>query len=1005
MGVVYRARDLRLNRLVALKMIVAGAHAGSRERARFHTEAETVARLQHPHIVQIYEVGEHDRQLYIAFEYIAGRSLSQELGGAPLPAVPSTHLVETLARAVHYAHQQGIIHRDLKPANVLLQPLSAEGSLESPDARRSSGPGDKLANFLPKVADFGLAKLRDQDSSETRTGDVMGTPSYMSPEQAAGRTQEIGPAADVYALGAILYELLTGRPPFRAASAAETAQQVIHDEPVSPFRLQPRLPRDLGTICLKCLEKQPSRRYPSAQALADDLRRFQDGKPTVARPPSPWERGLKWARRRPAVAALYAVSAMALATLVVTGLIYNRSLQQERNLANEQRDAAEKSRQEAQQHLQLALDAARRFYTNLSGSTLLNVPGQEMLRVELLQQARGFYEKVIEVRGDDPAVLADLANTIWQLGVMKGNVESEAKGIELLQQAASIQDRLAREYPDTPAYQKDLARTYNNMGIFHGALGQTADSRATWERAVALREALVRQHPGETDFRRDLAQSYHNLGNLYRRSGQAEKAAPAYRQAQALQEQLAQSHPDLSRYPDFTRYHRDLALTCFNLGRLNHEVNHQAAPAATAFNQALEIQQKLVSAQPKVQQFQSDVGQTYFYLGSLYIDAGQAGKALEALKKALPIQDRLARDYPKFFQYQSDLAFTYLGLAQVLGDRGDFGQAEDMSRKTIVLQEELIRQRPKTASYLTELATFLNQLGSLLAATGRTADAEAAYQRALSLLKPASKEVGSNSASDLSLTLVGLADLDRDAGRHAAAEKRYLEAIALLEKAIAAKADVDTSIDLAGFRIRLASVFQSTGRRAEAQVACRKALSALQELPSQGMEAAQRRKKRQIAKAHDCLGMLALAAGALPDAESELQSALVIREQLAREDAVAVELPIELAESCQRMGLLEKTKGRFEESFIWYNRAADILESALRKEKRLVKAQQLMQTTSAEWDEVRKRIQQKKAARGLRRRPDQPNSGKSGEPSVAFRRRPSQSSSLGWDAEGLVRSP
>jgi WD40 repeat protein/tRNA A-37 threonylcarbamoyl transferase component Bud32 len=287
MGVVYKARQARLNRVVALKMILAG-DAGPEELARFRAEAEAIARLQHPHVVQIHEVGEHQGLPYLALEFCPGGSLARKLNGTPLPPREAAALVETLANAMRAAHEKGVVHRDLKPANVLL----AEGG-------------------AAKVSDFGLAKKLDEPG-QTRTGAVMGTPSYMAPEQAAGRTSDVGPAADVYALGAVLYECLTGRPPFRAATAVETLRQVLADEPVPPRALQPSVPRDLETVCLKCLQKEPGRRYASAADLADELARFREGRPVRARPVGWGGRLSRWSRRNPLVAGLAAGVAVSL---------------------------------------------------------------------------------------------------------------------------------------------------------------------------------------------------------------------------------------------------------------------------------------------------------------------------------------------------------------------------------------------------------------------------------------------------------------------------------------------------------------------------------------------------------------------------------------------------------------------------------------------------------------------------------------------------------------------
>src|SRR6516162_3802047 len=304
-GVVYRARHLALKRTVALKMLAAG-HPHSAERARFRAEAEAVARLQHPNIVQIHEVGEADGRPFIALEYVAGGSLAERLAGQFLPPRDAARLVAALAEAMHLAHSRNLVHRDLKPANVLLA-----GEADTP-----------VGQCQPKVTDFGLVRQLDADSGQTCDGAVIGTPSYMAPEQAEGRARSAGPAADVYALGAILYECLTGRPPFEGATPLETLLQVRTREPAAPSTLNRQAPRDLETICLKCLRKQPEQRYSSARELADDLGRFVRGEPVTARPVGRLERIAKWMRRNPTVACLSAVAALALLAGTVVYLLF-----------------------------------------------------------------------------------------------------------------------------------------------------------------------------------------------------------------------------------------------------------------------------------------------------------------------------------------------------------------------------------------------------------------------------------------------------------------------------------------------------------------------------------------------------------------------------------------------------------------------------------------------------------------------------------------------------------
>ena len=336
MGVVYRATDDTLRRTVALKVIHPGRHADVEVLARFRAEAEAAARLQHPNIIQVFQVGEAGGLPYMALEYADGGGLDRLLGGRPVAPRSAAALVETLARAVQEAHDRGVIHRDLKPANVLWV-----GAGKGLPASTIEGPG------LPKIADFGLAKLLNGESATTQAGQLLGTPSYMAPEQAEGRHDRVGPAADIHALGAILHEMLTGRPPFLGATPAETIEQVKSREPVLPSKLRPDLPRDLSTICLKCLAKDPTSRYDSALALADDLRRFLDGRPILARPPTSADRIAKLVRRnRVLVAGVAGVAVVATLGILLTERQRGRAVEAEARVEkqrplNFERDAAE----------------------------------------------------------------------------------------------------------------------------------------------------------------------------------------------------------------------------------------------------------------------------------------------------------------------------------------------------------------------------------------------------------------------------------------------------------------------------------------------------------------------------------------------------------------------------------------------------------------------------------------------------------------------------------------
>jgi WD40 repeat protein len=334
MGVVYKAIQTSLRRVVALKVLQPAGNQGTEAEARFRAEAEVVARMQHPNIVQLFEIGEHGGRSYFSLELLDGGTLAGKLGGKPQPEREAARLTATLARAVHYAHQRGVIHRDLKPANVL---LTADG--------------------VPKITDFGLARRLGTSQRLTQLGEVIGTPCYMAPEQARGKRSSVGVPADVYALGAILYEMLTGKPPFRGDGVYATLLLVSTEEPETPSDIRPGLALDLEAICLKCLKKRPAERYATAAELADDLDRYLARTPVKARPIGARERAAKWARRTPALAALLVLLLLATGLLVGGGLFYGIRLQEQRDEAERQRDDARTARQEAEKERDIALQA------------------------------------------------------------------------------------------------------------------------------------------------------------------------------------------------------------------------------------------------------------------------------------------------------------------------------------------------------------------------------------------------------------------------------------------------------------------------------------------------------------------------------------------------------------------------------------------------------------------------------------------------------------------------
>ncbi len=427
MGVVYLARDRNLGREVALKMIL--GHAGVSALARFRTEAEAAARLSHPHIVPVFGWGEHDGVPFLTLGYLPGGTLSARLASSPLAPRDAAALVRTLALAVQAAHDAGVVHRDIKPGNILFDAAGA-----------------------PHVADFGLARKLDADSGLSRAGDIIGTPSYMAPEQARG-LKDAGPPADVYALGAVLYECLTGRPPFRAANVMETLAQVVADDPVPPRQLNGGLPRDIETICLKCLHKEPSRRYPSAKALADDLGRWLDGLPIEARPAGIAERVWKWGRRNPVAVAFMAALAVSagVALWAARAEGARAGALADKAHAEEGRREAERLRQldGARLGIRMALQRggvreALALFGRAEADGLEPTADMRLDRARALMAARGSDEGLAELARIDAGTLPDglRANHLLLSGAALAG-QDDARSAALLRQALALSAHLS----------------------------------------------------------------------------------------------------------------------------------------------------------------------------------------------------------------------------------------------------------------------------------------------------------------------------------------------------------------------------------------------------------------------------------------------------------------------------------------------------------------------------------------------------------------------------------
>ena len=677
MGVVYKVnqRGLKLC-FEALKMILAGEHASEQELSRFKIEAEAVARIQHPNIVQIYRVGEHEGLPYFSLEYVEGGTLAHKVKNEPLAPREAARIVGQLSAGIACAHLAGIIHRDLKPTNVL---MAKDGT--------------------PKITDFGLAKRLEEDAGRTASGAIMGTPNYMSPEQAEGRSKEVGPLADVYALGIVLYELLTGTVPFKAPTIVETLELVRTCEPVRPSYLQLNLPGDLETICLHCIEKDPKRRYAGAAALAEDLRRFLDNEPILARPVGRIERTWRWCRRNPRVAGLTTAIALALVGWAVSMTWLSVNLKWET-------DAKEEAKNQALRELTRANKEAE--LTNKTITSAINQYTEVAERSLGLLNARTFIAQKLSP----------------ELSGLRDDILSVLRTIMLTE---------ARELEASEASKSGMMLHHEALADVLKRLGQREEALKEYRRAFDLAEKATQEQLDSDKAKANLGVILLHLGEMHQELyGEAQVARDFYEKGRKLRQDVA-DHP---RSGDFTERDTKSQLAHYErlLGHADLALGDPKG-ARDHFDKLLALRTALWEETPGQLEARSYLVQAYVCDGISAWHLGEETASTNAFAKAVQIQEELVKERPNFADYKSDLADLFAQRGQAQRAQGKVAEAEGSYRKSLEAIQQALQGSPGNAEYYLQEGLIYEALAGLAELRDDRPEAEKGYQKALDVFR------------------------------------------------------------------------------------------------------------------------------------------------------------------------------------------------------------------------------------------------------------------------------
>ncbi|MEQ1825983.1 MAG: serine/threonine-protein kinase [Pirellula sp.] len=712
MGMVYRAVQEQLGRVVALKTISLVESLNAETISRFRKEAELASSLQHPNIAQIYEIGSQTKVPYFSMEYVGGGSLADVVQDRPLKHDLATRVVAVLARAMEYAHQQGILHRDLKLGNVLLSPSQRPEAIPLPTRNETQEidlptnptfhePPGNLLRFEPKIIDFGLAIQLGRRTDEPSTNRIFGTPSYMSPEQADASRGELAPTSDIFSLGAILYHLLVGRPPFNAATTSETLRQVLENEPVALRSLQPQIPVDLETICLKCLRKAPSDRYSSARDLADDLQYFLDGNPIRARRSSFRERIVKWSYRHPSAAGLVVASVIAL--VFITWLWrQSESTNRELIVANA---LAKESRERADANLDSAKAAVEQFLVKVTEDPRFSESDFTDFRKELLASALPFFEKLIGQKPGDRDVESSRAGAFARLASIQESIGQLEPALSNYHECSTILKRLSTEFPTDATYRFELVRCQGNLGLLLSQTGQREAAKLELRSALGYAQRLIEDFPNDSKFRNQLTFCHRSLANVLRSTGDKEGAKAENEKAIAVCEQLSNEFPNDRECRQYQAdSHQSLAMLLNELEDRADAKSHQLI--------CVSITKSLVEEYPAVVEYRARLANAYHNLGLILGDLRERKDAMVQYELSLSINEKLSKDFPSVTRYRKELARGHANLGNLALSLNDRTNAQKHFENANLIGEQLVKEFPSVPDYLAILGGGYCNLGN-----------------------------------------------------------------------------------------------------------------------------------------------------------------------------------------------------------------------------------------------------------------------------------------------------